>query len=151
MEKLLEQLRDAGVEVSSADDPISDDDKMKLLESLRASHGKDKPEGPRKITMRRKSKTELRVSGGGTGRSTTQRSINVEVRKKRTYVKRSVVQDEEKQRLEEEAAQKAAEEAADAARQDIEVIYQSAGAMPAKVSNRSVRWQAEQSSVRRSR
>jgi translation initiation factor IF-2 len=89
-DKLLEQLREAGVEVSNENDPISDDDKMKLLDSLRANHGKDSSGGPKKITLRRKSKTELRVSGS-TGRNPTSRSINVEVRKKRTYVRRSEV------------------------------------------------------------
>ncbi|MCK4709319.1 MAG: translation initiation factor IF-2 N-terminal domain-containing protein, partial [Gammaproteobacteria bacterium] len=91
VDKLLEQLRNAGVKVDSADDPISDDDKMKLLESLRSSHGKDiKAGGPKKITLRRKSKTEIKVSGSS-GRNTTSRSINVEVRKKKTYVRRSAV------------------------------------------------------------
>ena len=111
VDKLLEQLRDAGVEVKSADDPISDDDKMKLLDSLRASHGKDAKEGgPRKITLRRKSKTELRVSGG-TSRGATPRSINVEVRKKRTYVRRSDVEAEEAKKQEALEAEKAREEA----------------------------------------
>ncbi len=130
VDKLLEQLREAGVDVSNDSDPISDDDKMKLLDSLRASHGKTSS-GPKKITLRRKSKTELKVSGS-TGRNPTQRSINVEVRKKRTYVRRSDVEAEEakkqqalaeerarqealiaKQKAEEEAARKAEQEKAD--------------------------------------
>ena len=49
IEKLLEQLKAAGVQVSGADDAISDDDKLKLLESLRNSHGKEESSGPRKI------------------------------------------------------------------------------------------------------
>ncbi len=111
VDKLLEQLRDAGVEVSSADDPISDDDKMKLLDSLRASHGKDtQKSGPKKITLRRKSKSELKISGS-TGRNPTSRSINVEVRKKRTYVRRSDVEAEEAKKQEEIAAARAQEEA----------------------------------------
>ncbi len=92
VEKLLEQLRSAGVTVESADDPISDADKLKLLESLRSSHGKDKKaDGPKKITLRRKSKTEIKVSANS-GRHTTSRSINVEVRKKKTYVRRAEVE-----------------------------------------------------------
>ena len=92
VEKLLEQLRGAGVEMKSADDEISDADKMLLLESLRTSHGKTTAEGgPKKITLRRKSKSEIKISSSA-GRNTTSRSINVEVRKKRTYVRRSEVE-----------------------------------------------------------
>ncbi|MCZ6487650.1 MAG: translation initiation factor IF-2 [Gammaproteobacteria bacterium] len=93
IEKLLDQLISAGVKVSDADDLISDDDKMKLLESLRSSHGKEESSGPRKITLRRKSKSEIRVSGVS-GRNTTTKTINVEVRKKRTYVRRSELEAE---------------------------------------------------------
>jgi len=94
IEKLLDQLNTAGVEISSADDPISDEDKMRLLESLRNSHGRNAGEGPKKITLRRKSKSELRVSGTS-GRNTTTKTINVEVRKKRTYVRRADVEAQE--------------------------------------------------------
>lgn len=104
IEKLLGQLKTAGVVVSGADDPISDEDKMKLLESLRSSHGKEESSGPNKITLRRKSKSELRVAGTS-GRNATTKTINVEVRKKRTYVRRADVQAEEvKQQQEAEAA-----------------------------------------------
>ncbi len=92
VEKLLEQLHSAGVTVKSAEDPISDEDKLKLLDSLRSSHGKDKKTTiPKKITLRRKSKSEIKVSSSS-GRNTTSRSINVEVRKKKTYVRRSEVE-----------------------------------------------------------
>jgi translation initiation factor IF-2 len=91
IEKLLDQLNTAGIQVSGADDPISDDDKMKLLESLRSSHGKEESSGPKKITLRRKSKSEIKVSGIS-GRNTTTKTINVEVRKKRTYVRRSEIE-----------------------------------------------------------
>ena len=101
IDKLLDQLNAAGVEVKGADDPISDEDKMKLLESLRTSHGKEDDTGPKKITLRRKSKTELRVAGTS-GRNVTTKTINVEVRKKRTYVRRADVEAEET-RLEEQA------------------------------------------------
>ena len=93
VEKLLDQLSAAGVQVSGADDPISDDEKMKLLESLRTSHGKETTGGPKKIILRRKSKSEIKVSGV-TGRNTTTKTINVEVRKKRTYVRRSEIEAE---------------------------------------------------------
>jgi translation initiation factor IF-2 len=101
IEKLLDQLNSAGVTVAGADDPISDEDKMKLLESLRNSHGKEESDGPKKITLRRKSKSELRVAGSS-GRNVTTKTINVEVRKKRTYVRRVDVEAEET-KLQEEA------------------------------------------------
>ncbi len=108
VEKLLSQLNTAGVEVSGENDPISDEDKLKLLESLRSSHGKETEAGPKKITLRRKSKSELRVSGSS-GRNTTTKTINVEVRKKRTYVRRADVEAEEA-RVQEEAQAQAEEE-----------------------------------------
>ncbi len=104
VEKLLSQLNTAGVEVSDENDPISDEDKLKLLESLRSSHGKETETGPKKITLRRKSKSELRVSGSS-GRNTTTKTINVEVRKKRTYVRRAEVEAEEARVQEEPQAQ----------------------------------------------
>jgi len=91
VEKLIDQLNSAGVQVSGANAPISDDDKMKLLDSLRSSHGKEESSGPRKITLQRKSKSELRVSGV-TGRNVTTKTINVEVRKKRIYMRRSEIE-----------------------------------------------------------
>ena len=91
VEKLLDQLNAAGIQVSGANAPISDDDKMKLLDSLRSSHGKEESSGPRKITLQRKSKSEIKVSGV-TGRNVTTKTINVEVRKKRTYIRRSEIE-----------------------------------------------------------
>ena len=78
---LLEQLRAAGVELSSVDDGVTDGDKARLLESLRRSHGAT--EG-KKITLTRRQTSEIRQADG-TGRS---RTIQVEVRKKRVFVKR---------------------------------------------------------------
>ena len=89
--KLLSQLKTAGIEASSGDDAVSNDDKKKLLAFLRASHGKKENDvtAPRQVTLKRKTVSELRVSGSGPRAST--RTVNVEVRKKRTYVKREVV------------------------------------------------------------
>ena len=84
---LLEQLRSAGVSVSSVDDQVTDSDKAKLLESLRRSHGAT--EG-KKITLTRRQTSEIRQADGS-GRS---RTIQVEVRKKRVFVKRDAVESE---------------------------------------------------------
>ena len=93
-ERLLAQLNDAGIKASSGDDAVSNEDKKKLLAHLRASHGKVESDAtaPRKVTLKRKSVSELRVAGSGP--RSTSRTVNVEVRKRRTYVKREVVQEE---------------------------------------------------------
>ena len=83
-ELLLEQLRSAGVQVTSADDVVNENDKSRLLDSLRRSHGAT--EG-KKITLTRRQTSEIRQADGA-GRS---RTIQVEVRKKRVFVKRDVV------------------------------------------------------------
>ena len=82
---LLDQLRSAGVKVSSVDDQVTDGDKAKLLDSLRRSHGAT--EG-KKITLTRRQTSEIRQADGS-GRS---RTIQVEVRKKRVFVKRDVIE-----------------------------------------------------------
>jgi translation initiation factor IF-2 len=101
VEKLLTQLGEAGIEVSGSDDRISDDAKLELLSHLRRSHGQDDTPAtaaaPRRITLKRKSQSELRLSGNQ-GRA---RTVNVEVRRKRTYIKRDVL---EKQAQEEQEA-----------------------------------------------
>ena len=103
---LLTQLRDAGVQKSSASDELSKADKDKLLDHLRRAHGAA-PEGEkRKITLTRKETTEIKQADA-TGKS---RTIQVEVRKKRTFVKRDDIA--------EEAAKPAATPVIDAAEQE---------------------------------
>ena len=80
---LLEQLRSAGVAKSSASDAISEGDKQKLLSYLQASHGTGTGER-KKITLTKKSTTEIKQADA-TGKA---RTIQVEVRKKRTLIKR---------------------------------------------------------------
>ena len=104
VERLLTQLADAGIEISDPDISISDDQKLQLLTHLRHSHGEGVAGEPRKITLKRRTVSEIKLSGIQ-GRAKT---VSVEVRKKRTYVKRSAVLEEEaKRRSEEEAAQQA--------------------------------------------
>ena len=111
LEKLLSQLADAGIAVDGGDDIISDDAKMKLLNHLRESHGIDESDKgktvPKKITLKRKSQIELKLSGSQ-GRS---RTVNVEVRKKRTYVKRDVLENQaEQEKKEKELREKQEQE-----------------------------------------
>ena len=99
VERLVAQLAEAGLGASGARDTITDDVKLKLLEHLRRSHGRKETLGvsePKRITLRRKSHSELKLAGAQ-GRVKT---VNVEVRKRRTYVKRSVVLEEEARRRE---------------------------------------------------
>jgi translation initiation factor IF-2 len=91
-EKLLAQIKEAGLPHTRADDPISPDDKNALLLFLRRSHGatEEVDAAPKKITLKRKTVATLKTSSGQ-GRGKT---VSVEVRKKRTYVKRSELQPE---------------------------------------------------------
>jgi len=75
-------MKDAGLPHKKADEGVSDDDKRTLLAHLKRSHGSEEA-APRKITLKRKSVSTLKT-GGSSGK----RTVNVEVRKKRTYVKR---------------------------------------------------------------
>ncbi len=101
VERLLTQLDEAGIRVSGSADTISEDAKLELLTHLRRSHGQDDPMiadgSPRRITLRRKSQSELRLAGVQ-GRS---RTVNVEVRQKRTYIKRDVLEQQAQQEQEE--------------------------------------------------
>lgn len=105
VERLLDQLGEAGLPVTGAEATINDKDKLRLLTFLRQTHGKVAPASaePRKVTIKRKVQSELRF-GSGQGRGAPKSVVNVEVRQKRTYVKRSEILKEEAQRREDEAA-----------------------------------------------
>ena len=109
VDRLLAQLGEAGLSISDADATISDKEKMQLLSFLRKSHGKTEVLGsgtqPKKVTLRRKSHSELRTTASARG--STARTVSVEVRKKRTYVKRAELVAEEEERLKQEADEKA--------------------------------------------
>ncbi len=83
VEKLLVQLKDAGVEKSGEDDMISDAEKLTLLSHLRESRGEAASSAgtKKKITLRRKRVSELKTDASG------RRKVNVEVRGRRTIVK----------------------------------------------------------------
>ncbi|HAS8320176.1 TPA: translation initiation factor IF-2 [Vibrio vulnificus] len=107
VDRLLEQLADAGMKKSSSDQ-ISDEEKQKLLTHLKKEHGDTSGDTePTRLTLQRKTRSTLSVNAGG-GKS---KDVQIEVRKKRTYVKRSAIEDEAKREAE-EAAQREAEEAA---------------------------------------
>ena len=90
-DKLISQLNDAGISVKVDSDEISNDQKLKLLNHLRGSHGtKQEIKSPKKLTVNRRSQSELKLSGG----FGTSRTVNVEVRKKKTYLsKESLIEE----------------------------------------------------------
>ena len=102
VERLLSQLGEAGLEARSADATISDDDKATLLNYLRTVQGKatDDPGAPAKITLTRKSHSQIKLpaTSAGTRGPRQTRTVTVEVRRRRTYVHRSVVEAEEQRR-----------------------------------------------------
>jgi len=99
-EKLILQLNEAGIKVINEDDVLSNDQKLLLLNHLRGSHGTKETtsSAPKKLTINRRSQSELKLSGSF-GRS---RTVNVEVRKKRTYLKKETLIDQAKKELEEQ-------------------------------------------------
>ena len=99
-EKLILQLNDAGIAVTDKNDVVSNDQKLLLLNHLRGSHGTKSTasSAPKKLTINRRSQSELKLSGSF-GRS---RTVNVEVRKKRTYLKKETLIDQAKKELEEQ-------------------------------------------------
>ena len=110
VDRLLVQLDQAGIKVEGPDDRISDDAKLELLTHLRRSHGSgdDADAAPRKITLKRKTQSELKLAGGQ-GRA---RTVNVEVRRQRTYIKRDVLEEQARQQQDElDAKRREAEEA----------------------------------------
>jgi len=124
---LLTQLVKAGLPKAGEEDVISEEEKRQLLIHLREKHGKtaDPNGGPKKITLKRKTVSELRQPGSGSRAPTrgaalrTGKTVSVEVRRKRTYVKRSLIVEDEMQLQEAEVARKALEDQADQKR-DIE-------------------------------
>ncbi|NUZ08069.1 translation initiation factor IF-2 [Piscinibacter koreensis] len=84
---LLEQLQSAGVSKSSTNDSVTEGDKARLLDHLRSAHGTAASGERKKITLTRKSTSEIKQADS----SGKARTIQVEVRKKRTFVKRDDV------------------------------------------------------------
>ncbi|MFF7065317.1 translation initiation factor IF-2 [Pseudomonas sp. NPDC008258] len=108
VERLLQQMREAGLPHTDAGQVVTDNEKQTLLTHLKSSH-KSKAEEPRKITLQRKTTSTLRVAGS--------KSISVEVRKKKVFVQRSPeeIQAEQKREQDERrAAENAARDKVDA-------------------------------------
>ena len=132
VERLLQQMREAGLPHTAAEEHVTDSEKQSLLTHLKSSH-KAKVEEPRKITLQRKTTSTLRVAGS--------KSISVEVRKKKVFVQRSPeeIEAERKRELDERRAvenaarQKAEEEAKRRAEEEARRQSAAAAAQPAPV------------------
>ena len=106
VERLLQQMREAGLPHTDAGQVVTDNEKQALLAHLKSGH-KAKAEEPRKITLQRKTTSTLRVAGS--------KSISVEVRKKKVFVQRSqeeIQADQKREQEERRAAENAAREKA---------------------------------------
>ena len=113
VDRLIEQMQEAGLSHKSADQKVSEQDKEKLLGFLKRNSGGGEPT---RITMTRKTTQQLKTDG--------RKSVNVEVRKKRTFVKRSEVEttaDKEQQAAEEAKRQASEAEALQKAEAEAEV------------------------------
>jgi translation initiation factor IF-2 len=109
-EQLLSQMVGAGIDKSSPDDVVTDDEKQRLLAHIRSGQTKVSAE-PAKVTLRRKSTSTIKAGAG---------AVNVEVRKKRTYVHRDLTAEAEKQRETEEAKLREEQETQERARLEAE-------------------------------
>jgi translation initiation factor IF-2 len=110
VERLLTQMKEAGLPHGAAGEAVSDEDKQTLLTYLKRSHG-ESTDAPKRITLKRKTLSTLKTAG-----SQGRKTVNVEVRKKRTYVKRDAEElAGEEQAVEEVVAEDASREAEAAA------------------------------------
>ncbi|MDR9467410.1 translation initiation factor IF-2 [Marinospirillum sp.] len=112
VDRLIEQMQEAGLSHKSADQKVSEQDKEKLLGFLKRNSGGGEPT---RITMTRKTTQQLKTDG--------RKSVNVEVRKKRTFVKRSEVEntaDKEQQAAEDAKRQASEAEALQKAEAEVE-------------------------------
>jgi translation initiation factor IF-2 len=90
VERLLAQMQEAGIAGKNEESMVTESERQSLLTHLKRSHGEDEDESgsPRKITLKRKTTSQLKVAGA----SGKKKTVNVEVRKTRTYVKREDVE-----------------------------------------------------------
>jgi translation initiation factor IF-2 len=126
VDRLLTQLREAGLAHKETEDRISEEEKVQLLEHLRSRHGKggaaEEP-SPARITLKRKTVSEIAVAPEkGKGRTplertTPRKTVTVEVRRKRTLLPREAAAGEAVELVSDEEASRQREAARDAAKQ----------------------------------
>lgn len=96
IDRLLEQFAEAGILLTDANALVTEEQKLILLAHLRKCHGNNYDSSiissePKKITLKRKTRSEIKMTGGTAGQIKT---VSIEVRKKRTYIKRSLIEDD---------------------------------------------------------
>lgn len=126
VERLIQQLGDAGVPVDNADQTVTEEQKRTLLSFLQRSHGEKPSKQPSRITLKRKKVSTVKL-GKDSSRGKT---VNIEVRKKRTYVKRP--------ELEEQDEVAVLEEPIEAVGAEVEVIAQAQEAAVVKTTEAPV-------------
>jgi len=143
VDRLLVQLDQAGIKVAGPEDRISDEAKLELLTHLRRSHGSEEDGGaPRKITLKRKTHGELKLASAQ-GRA---RTVNVEVRRKRVYIKRREAEEAarlESERLEAERRERERLEAENRRRAEEEQTRKRAQEDARRVAEQQARDEAE--------
>ncbi len=90
VEILRAQFKDAGI-IIAKEDMVSEEEKQKLLRYLQQHHGAKSDVLPEKIVLRRAKTSEIKVAGGQGARKT----ISIQVRKKRTFIKRPLAEEEQ--------------------------------------------------------
>lgn len=140
LDRLLQQFADAGIS-KNAEESVSQGEKQSLLDHLKKSSGREVEDAaPSRLTLKRKTRSTLSVAGAG-GKS---KSVQVEVRKKRTFVKRSVLEEEAQQA---ETAARLAEEAAERAVAEEQAIRE-AEAQAQRESEEKAKREAEEQALR---
>ncbi len=125
VERLLEQIKDAGLAADNADAPISDEDKMQLLSYLRTQHGKRKSsvtpseKTAGKITLKRRSVSELKVRGSASA-SGRGKTVAIEVRKKRSLGRPQAVEEQRSEDQKPEALEQLEKLRADQQQRELE-------------------------------
>ncbi|NRA59729.1 MAG: translation initiation factor IF-2 [Psychrobium sp.] len=142
VERVIEQLAEAGFK-KSKNDNVSLEEKQALLGLLAGQHGAEA--APKKMTLQRKSKSTLKVGSGEKSRT-----VDVETRKKRTYVKRDATagEEENQQQVVEQQAQAAAEKSKieteqQAAREAAELVKEQAAAVAKEKAELAVKAKAQ--------
>ncbi|MGB0664446.1 MAG: translation initiation factor IF-2 [Pontibacterium sp.] len=108
VERLLSQMQEAGIKGKNDTSNVTEQERVSLLAFLKRSHGEDTQSAePSKITLKRKTTSTLKAVGS----SGKKKTVNVEVRKKRTYVKRTALEEEKGAVAEAAAAAEAAAKA----------------------------------------
>jgi len=134
-ERLLTQMQEAGIKGKKVDSSVSEEERLALLSHLKRSHGeKADAAEPSKITLKRKTKSQLKISSASGQRKT----VSVEVRKKRTYVKRSVLEDDNKPTEEAVAAEAKVETPVEAQVQQAPVAEVAVETQPAAAAETAV-------------